>query len=216
MRLSSLALAVVAAVVAYSLYRRDDGKATIVPVTSNAALEKHLDVHRDALGEEYGPYRNHCLRVLSYTKHFLSDEGEPLSGEQEELVVAALAYHDIGLWTDGTLSYLEPSAARARGDLAGAFSAAQLDTIQRIMDNHHKLTPYSGPDRALVDAVRRGDWVDATKGVVHHGMSKANIRAVEMAIPNEGFHDILLAFGPRLHGRNVAVIVRDIAQIFKL
>lgn len=70
-----------------------------------------LDMHFEALSELLGPdlpgYRNHCQRVLVNFRA-LAPEQHPLP------VVVALVFHDIALWTHGTVAYIEPSAELAR------------------------------------------------------------------------------------------------------
>lgn len=56
-------------------------------------------------------YRNHIYRTITYAMHFLEN-----AEEYERIVEAAFVYHDIGLWTDRKLAYLEPSEAVAIAD----------------------------------------------------------------------------------------------------
>ncbi|WP_241908988.1 hypothetical protein [Vibrio sp. 10N.222.52.B12] len=44
----------------------------------------------------------------------------------------------------------------------------------------------------MIEACRKADWVDATKGSARKGLSKEVIAEVEAAFPNLGFHDTLL------------------------
>jgi len=92
-------------------------------------LDHVLQYHRDVLGDEYyEPYRNHCLRVLSFAAHSLrmrvEEDNTALDFVQFRrwihLVAYAVAYHDLALfWTPdggsgtgkGELDYLEPSVA---------------------------------------------------------------------------------------------------------
>jgi hypothetical protein len=89
------------------------------------ALDHVLDRHREALGSDYGPYRNHCLRVLSFAAFYLErgrggskkESGPKATAAEVNLMALALAYHDIALWTDGKLDYLGPSVAAFESDL---------------------------------------------------------------------------------------------------
>jgi hypothetical protein len=56
------------------------------------------------IGRDFSGYRNHVYRTITYAMHFLGN-----AKEHERLVEAAFAHHDIGLWTDQELAYLEPS-----------------------------------------------------------------------------------------------------------
>lgn len=67
-------------------------------------VEELLARYRAVIGSDYDGYRNHVYRVITYAMHFLND-----APEHEQLVETAFVYHDIGLWTDHELAYLEPS-----------------------------------------------------------------------------------------------------------
>lgn len=81
-------------------------------ITHEENLEKYLSPFKTTIGADYDGYRNHLYRVLTYTVHFLHGDKSFLPA-----ISAALVYHDIALWTDSELAYLEPSAKRAETDL---------------------------------------------------------------------------------------------------
>ncbi|WP_264876593.1 phosphohydrolase [Vibrio agarivorans] len=143
--------------------------------------------YRDQIGEDYAGYRNHVYRTITYAMHFL-DNAE----EYEQIVETAFVYHDIGLWTDHELAYLEPSEAVALADNEEFGWGLDPDLLRGAIHWHHKITPYTGPNAKLIEACRKADWIDASKGMVKKGMSKEAIAKVEAAFPNNGFHDTLL------------------------
>ncbi|ELP29906.1 hypothetical protein RBSWK_06168 [Rhodopirellula baltica SWK14] len=57
---------------------------------------------------------------------------------------------------------------------------------------HHKVFRYKGPNQDIIEACRKADWIDATKGWIRKGMNKSAIAKVESAFPNCGFHKTLL------------------------
>eukprot|EP00656_Telonema_subtile_P034806 TRINITY_DN38841_c0_g1_i3.p2 TRINITY_DN38841_c0_g1~~TRINITY_DN38841_c0_g1_i3.p2 ORF type:complete len:131 (-),score=32.95 TRINITY_DN38841_c0_g1_i3:31-423(-) len=124
--------------------------------------------------------------------------------------------HDIALWTDAVLNYVGPSADRVEKALGGQMTPEQLQMVRDMVVYHHKITAFTGPHADTVNAVRRADWVDASMGFIRHGMSRANVAAVQGAIPNEGFHDTLMGFGPRLHGSDWFSIVNELRKIYYL
>lgn len=101
--------------------------------------------------------------------------------------------------------------------------------VKNIILWHHKLTPYQEEEEEeefddekekeslslVVEAVRKADWIDATMGIVSHGMPRKHILKVQREIKNANFHWTLLSFGPKLHGFNVYKIVTEISSIFK-
>eukprot|EP01102_Stenamoeba_stenopodia_P003632 TRINITY_DN13803_c0_g1_i1.p1 TRINITY_DN13803_c0_g1~~TRINITY_DN13803_c0_g1_i1.p1 ORF type:complete len:217 (-),score=52.23 TRINITY_DN13803_c0_g1_i1:53-703(-) len=197
--------------VAITKLNSDPTGADIKIIESAPHVERHLAAYRDKIGADYTAYRNHIYRVLSYANYFLQGDET-----HREVIEAALVYHDLGLWSDDALAYLEPSTARARKELAKAFnSPEQLQLVEDIIMNHHKVTPFTGSNAKYVEAVRKADWIDATQGLVAQGMPRANIALVSQTIPNAGFHKALLELGPRLRGWNVYRIVTELGSIFR-
>mmetsp|Transcript_2315 Transcript_2315/g.3649 ORF Transcript_2315/g.3649 Transcript_2315/m.3649 type:complete len:263 (-) Transcript_2315:230-1018(-) len=119
----------------------------IVVISNLDSVEKELSKYRDIIGEDYNGYRNHIYRVLSYSMHFLGSEGQ----SYQDLVATALVYHDIGLWSADTLAYLEPSTALAQGQLI-KFAPSDLQLIDHIIMNHHKLWPVTADDIVLQES----------------------------------------------------------------
>jgi hypothetical protein len=191
--------------------------------TSHPILDTVLQQHKSQLGDDYESYRNHCLRVLTFATWYLKESSEYQKVLEEGAVPAhamnvmalALAYHDIGLWTDGALNYLAPSVSVMNKDMENQleeeesdgplppFSDADLETARAIILEHHKFRHWDKPaesvvDSALVNAVRRGDWADATMGFVKSGMPPSHLEAAYKAIPGAGFHKMLARMGGRL------------------
>ncbi|MEM9194193.1 MAG: hypothetical protein AAGF12_33770 [Myxococcota bacterium] len=48
--------------------------------------------------------------------------------------------------------------------------------------------------------MRKADWIDASKGALRKGISRANIRRVQAAIPALGFYETLARLGPEIAG----------------
>ena len=168
----------------------------------------------------------------------------------------ALAYHDIALWTDGALNYLEPSvdqmnkrvteemqrSKQQEGDDASMyvpkildwsnFLEEESDIAKAIILQHHKLTSYTHKNNSIkgknqsgravrveyineiVNAVRKADWADATMGVVRFGLPQSILGAAYEAIPEEGFHNVLLNMGGRLSPDSLAGQM-DVLRILK-
>lgn len=136
-------------------------------ITESAGVEEFLNKYKDAIGKDLPGYRNHIYRVLSYTMHFL--QNDKTAQTHYRLIEAALVFHDIGLWTDHELAYLEPSTILARRQLSGA-TKEELELVHNMIYWHHKLTPFEGPHANIVNAVRKADWIDASLGLVTKGV----------------------------------------------
>ena len=132
--------------------------------TSRPRLDAIFTPYVDTIGRDYRGYRNHVERTVTYAMHFL--EGDPAA---EPVVETAMAYHDIGLWTDRALAYLEPSEAVALADNASRAWGFDPDLLRGIIHWHHKVFPYRGPDAEIIEACRRADWIDASMGWLRKG-----------------------------------------------
>ncbi|KAJ8909066.1 hypothetical protein NDN08_005763 [Rhodosorus marinus] len=198
--LLGILLAVLGAVIAPLLFPGSPSENFSV-ITDQSELDEHLKSFEESLGGDFDGYRNHCLRVLTYAVHFLK-EGSGFDASEVSIALpvlgAALAYHDIGLWADGELYYIEESAERAKEALQDKFSVQQISTIHNIIMEHHKITPWHGEDEALVNAVRKADWVDATMGFVRYGMPTGNIATTRNALEESSFHETLMGMFNRL------------------
>ena len=74
------------------------------------AFDLHFEGLPELLGDDRVGYRNHCLRVFGNTRA-LDPTLDPAP------VLLALVFHDLGLWTHGTVDYIDPSIEVARAHL---------------------------------------------------------------------------------------------------
>ena len=159
-------------------------------LTNRPHVETVLERYRTTIGDDYPGYRNHVYRTITYAMHFLNN-----NAQHERLVETIFAYHDIGLWTDHELAYLEPSEAVALADNETYQWGLDPVALREGIHWHHKIRPYRGPNpdiTSIVEACRKADWVDASLGLVRKGLPAAFIAYVEARFPNCGFHNTLL------------------------
>ncbi len=150
-------------------------------------VEELFARYEKVIGEDFPGYRNHVYRTVTYAMYFLDHEPR-----FEPLVETAFVYHDIGLWTDHELAYLEPSEALALEDNMKYGWGLDAEALRGAIHWHHKIFTYKGPHEQIIEACRKADWVDASKGTLRKGISRAAVKEVEAAFPNLGFHDALL------------------------
>jgi hypothetical protein len=171
--------------------------------TEHLVLDTELEKFSGAMGDEMNAYRNHCLRVLSFAVAHLGGV-KNVSSKSVDVMALALAYHDLGLWSDGALDYLEPSAKQLEASsLDEAFDDNDVATARAIITEHHKLTDYESHDdkginENLVNAIRKGDWADFTIGIVRFGLPASFVESAYTSIPEAGFHMILTTMLGRL------------------
>ena len=67
-------------------------------------------------------------------------------------------------------------------------SAAWIAEIEKMIADHHKITPSHANHDSLVEPFRRADWIDVTRGLRTFGLPGPLIRSVLAGWPSAGFH----------------------------
>ena len=152
-------------------------------LTALPTLDALLDTHAAALGADAIGYRHHAYRVANF--YWLLAPGD---ADALEKLSIALAFHDLGIWTAGTFDYLPPSRQLACAHLQANGREAWRDEIDAMINAHHRIRTLPADTQASVEAFRRADWIDVSRGVRRFGLPRAAVREVIAAFPNAGFH----------------------------
>ena len=166
--------------------------------THRPLVESLFEPYRSVIGKDYDGYRNHVYRTITYAMHFLEQ-----SQKHESLVETAFVYHDIGLWTDKALAYLEPSEAVALRDNDAFGWGLDPEALRGAIHWHHKMFRYRGIHQEVIEACRKADWIDATQGWIRKGLTRSTIAKVEAAFPNCGFHKSLMRLAKDYGGSTI-------------
>jgi hypothetical protein len=150
-------------------------------LTSIPTVDDVLNDHATALREDFLGYRNHVYRVVNLCVAFAGRR------ELEKIAVAA-AFHDLGIWTNGTFDYIAPSVALAKDYLIARARADWLAEIEPMIAEHHKITASTGGPHALAEAFRRADWIDVTRAIRSFGVPRAFVSRLFTTWPSAGFH----------------------------
>ena len=157
------------------------------PVTDDILTSFALVIGSDLQG-----YRNHIYRVLNF---YIAISG--IAGLPSETVQIAAAFHDLGIWTDQTLDYLEPSVRLAEDYLADRQLSHLSSEVTALILEHHKVRPYGAAHALSVEPFRRADVIDVTLGAVTFGLPRDFIKTVKSTFPNHGFHGMLIRLTAR-------------------
>lgn len=156
-------------------------------MSSSLVLIKNLLLRfKPQIGKEYDKYKNHVYRV--YFNCLLMD-ASPL--HTEKYAIAAV-FHDIGIWTDHTIDYLEPSIAQVQDYLQEENKQSWTDEISHMIRFHHKVSHYQGPYEKTVETFRRADWIDVSLGLLTFQANKEQVMLNRIKYPNLGFHLFLI------------------------
>ena len=152
-------------------------------VTSLPAVEQVLDHHASELGDDFTAYRNHVYRIVNLC--FAIVGNGPV--ELEKIAVAGV-FHDLGIWTKGTFDYIAPSIALARDYLRTRARQDWAAEIEWMIADHHKITQSKAARDSLIEAFRRADWIDVTRGMRRFGVPRPFIARLFATWPDAGFH----------------------------
>lgn len=155
-------------------------------------LDELLTGYAAELAGDFTAYRNHTYRVANFCAA-LSSRGR----EQVERIAIAAAFHDIGIWTDGTFDYLEPSVRLASAYLTRTGRAEGIPEITEMILQHHKIRPSRGLPGWLVEPFRRADWIDVSVGVLRFGLERRFVDEAFTVWPSAGFHKRLVQLSVR-------------------
>lgn len=147
------------------------------------ALDALLNAYRDALGADFVAYRNHTYRVVNLCMTLSAS-----AGAQLEKVATAAAFHDLGIWTDKTFDYLEPSVRLASAHLTRVGRDTWVPEVSEMILEHHKVLPLNDPAYSLAEPFRKADWIDVTRGLLALGISRAYLGYLFSTWPSAGFH----------------------------
>lgn len=150
-------------------------------------LDGILESWRVPLGSDLAAYKNHCYRVLNFCLAFCDESAETMSK-----VSIAVAFHDLGIWTNSTYDYLGPSKQLAREYLAQTNQDSWSEEIETMIEQHHKLRKYKAHPNWLVEPFRKADWIDVSRGKLKYGLPSAFIAETLERFPNAGFHKRLI------------------------
>lgn len=155
-------------------------------LTTIATLDELLEAHKAELGKDFTAYRNHTYRVVNLCAALSSEDPEQI----RKMAIAA-AFHDMGIWTDGTFDYLPPSIRLAGAHLARSGREDWTPEITEMILQHHKISAWRGNPQWLVEPFRRADWIDVTR-LRTFGLPRKLLKEIFAAWPDAGFHKKLV------------------------
>jgi hypothetical protein len=165
--------------VAHTLIRTSDEYGDLL--TRIPTIDDVLNDHAAALRDDFLGYRNHVYRIANLC---VAVAGR---SELEKIAIAAV-FHDLGIWTNRTFDYIAPSIALAHDYLVARACEDWATEIERMIADHHKITPSTADPALLVEAFRRADWVDVTRGLRHFGIPRPLVARLFATWPSAGFH----------------------------
>jgi hypothetical protein len=157
-------------------------------VTESKVIDDIMEPHQEALGLWYQGARNHAFRMLNFGRAFVPEEAH-----RDDRLAIMGAFHDLPVFLDGNFEYLGRAADWARDYLIGMGRADWEPEMRLMIMNHHKVRSYQGPSQAMVEAMRRADWIDVTFTKKRFGLDREFVRDVRVAFPiNEAYKGLVM------------------------
>lgn len=104
----------------------------------------------------------------------------------------AAVLHDIGIWTNNTINYIDPSVIQAKQYLTSVGKDDWGEEIAQMIYWHHKIKSYNGEYKQTVETFRRADLMDVSLGLFMFGQNNNGFHEFRKQFPNKGFHVFLL------------------------
>ena len=150
-------------------------------LTRIPTIDDVLSDHATALRGDFVAYRNHVYRIVNLCV--------AIAGRRElEKIAVAAVFHDLGIWTSGTFDYIAPSIGLAHDYLVAHARQDWTAGIDGMIANHHKITPSAADRDSLIEAFRRADWIDVTRGLRGFGIPRSFVARLFATWPDAGFH----------------------------
>jgi hypothetical protein len=99
------------------------------------------------------------------------------------------AFATLAKWPGDVVDYVAPSIGLVQTMLRRRGKSDWSEEISRMIDLDDKVRRVRDSRFQLVEVFRKGDWVDATQGLRRFGLPHADVRAVQSAFANLGFHN---------------------------
>lgn len=77
-------------------------------IEQNEKIDHILDSYKNEFGKDFEQYHNHVYRVFNFAIPFVE------SYRDIEILSIAAAFHDLGIWTNKTFDYINPSVELAK------------------------------------------------------------------------------------------------------
>jgi hypothetical protein len=145
-------------------------------ITAHPIIDEVLEANRQAIGPLFPVWPTHSYRMLNICVNACPQE--PV-----DKFAVAIAFHDLPAAIDGDLRYLDRAAALARTWLTEHRLSEWAPEVSAMIENHHKIRPYTGPHAATVDAFRRADWIDVALGHWCAGQDKNLVARINRELP---------------------------------
>ncbi len=153
---------------------------------SNVIIDNLLLQCKPVMGNDFDKYRNHVYRV--FLNCILLDSNK----NNEDKYAIAAVFHDIGIWTDHTIDYLDPSIHQAKIYLEQKGMQHWTAEIILMIQWHHKISKYKGDYNETVETFRKADWIDVSLGLLRFGVDNQTLKNNRRLLPNLGFHFFLV------------------------
>jgi hypothetical protein len=154
-------------------------------VHQHPIIEELFYSYSSIIGNDLQKYKNHVYRIFNYSLYLSNAK------DAEKYAIAAF-FHDVGIWTNHTFDYLQPSIFLVKKYLLEIKKEDWINEISLMIENHHKITSYKNNYKNSVEIFRKADWTDVSMSLLHFHIPTSFIKEAERYFPYKGFHFFLV------------------------
>jgi hypothetical protein len=141
-----------------------------------------LSPYKVVLSKAYKPCLNHAIRVGCMAEQLSKSEFN------KDKFSVACAFHDLGIWTEKTWDYLQPSEILATDYLAKTNQNDWNKEVMAMIHHHHKLSRYKGEYEETVELFRKADLIDFSYDLILFDISREWYSGLKQKYPTNGLH----------------------------
>ncbi len=155
-------------------------------------IDDLLEQYRDELDTDFEAYRNHVYRTFNLALVYAA---VAVKNDAFEKAAMASVFHALGIWTDNTWDYIQPSIVSATKYLVKTRRKQWILDISFIISEQLKLSKCRGPFTPLAEAFRKAVWLDIAMFKVPTRLPRTFLAECLEAFPRRGFHKRMLELG---------------------
>ncbi len=167
-------------------------------IKQEALIDDLFKPYESTIGKDFNTYRNHVYRLFNL---ILKMKGNTAEADRQKIAIAAV-FHDIGIWTDQTFDYIQPSVELAKEYLNKVGKSDWIEEVSLLISEHHKISKYKGQYSSNVVPFIKADLVEVSNGFFLFNIEKDYYQALQKMFPTLGFHRLLLKLGLKNWSKN--------------
>lgn len=158
-------------------------------ISHHPLLDTILNFWHKDLGDNYEPYKNHCLRVINYAFFQLKP-----NEEMKQKIIFTTAFHQLSLFINQkeNINDYHKSSAHLFESFYDNFNYYHSDAVLNAILKHNTIQPKFYNDFCFEAVFWNCYFTDLSYGTFNSHIPKDFIKKVKECIPNKKYHNLIL------------------------